>query len=312
VLEDSDRRVREHIWSQHAEMTGDIHTTKALRLGLSFVQGLANADANLIVARRGAGYDSVRDLWLRTGLGPPILEKLANADAFAGLGLSRRDALWAVKGLMGTDGAQTLPLFAVAKEAHRSVEADADLPAMPPGESVIHDYKYLSFSLKGHPLGFLRPQLESRKIVRASALMDARPGSNIDVAGLVLVRQRPGTASGVIFATLEDETGIANIVIWPKVFEANRKTVLASRLLAVRGQLQREGLVVHIIAKELTDMTPMLLDLAAGHDIGDAILARADEGKSGSPPSRDRQERLQLEMARREAYAAMPGGRNFH
>ncbi len=236
-----------------------IISVRARRSGWAcrFVEGLADADANIIIARRGTGYDSVRDLWLRTGLGPPILEKLANADAFASLGLSRRDALWAVKGLMGTDGAQTLPLFASAKAPYRSVEADADLPAMPPGEAVIHDYKYLSFSLKGHPVGFLRPVLERKGMTAGSDQLSlATPGRFIEVAGLVLVRQRPGTASGVIFATLEDETGIANVVIWPKVFEAYRRTVLASRMLAVRGQLQREGLVIHIIAKEMVDMTP--------------------------------------------------------
>jgi error-prone DNA polymerase len=312
VLEDGSRPVRDHIWPQHAEMADDIASTKAIRLGLRFIEGLAEAHANIIIARRRGGYDSVRDLWLRTGLGPPILEKLANADAFASLGLSRRDALWAVKGLMGTEGAQTLPLFASAKGAQRSLDTDADLPPMPPGESVIHDYKYLSFSLKGHPLQFLRPQLTSRGILASGRLPEAVAGRLVTVAGLVLVRQRPGTASGVIFATLEDETGIANIVIWPKVFEAHRRIVLGSRMLAVRGQLQREGLVIHIIARELTDMTPMLLDLAAGHDIGDGVLARGDEGKSGSPPGRDRQALLQVEAARRAAYAAMPSGRNFH
>jgi DNA polymerase III alpha subunit len=116
----------------------------------------------------------------------------------------------------------------------------------------------------------------------------------------------------VIFATLEDETGIANIVIWPKVFEANRKTVLGARMLAVRGQLQREGLVVHIIAEQLTDMTSHLLDLAHGLDIGDRVLARGDEGRSGPQPGRDRPALLEVERARRQAYAALPGGRNFH
>ena len=110
----------------------------------------------------------------------------------------------------------------------------------------------------------MRTRLASQGIVPSGQLPDAIPGRLVTVAGLVLVRQRPGTASGVIFATLEDETGIANIVIWPKVFEANRRAVLGSRMLAVRGQLQREGLVIHIIARELIDMTPMLLDLAAG------------------------------------------------
>ena len=128
----------------------------------------------------------------------------------------------------------------------------------------------------------------------------------------MLVRQRPGTASGVIFATLEDETGIANVVIWPKVFEANRRTLLGSRMLAVRGQLQREGLVIHIIAEQLTDMTQHLLELAHGHDPGERFVARGDEAKSGSPPSRDRAALLEIERARRQAYAALPGGRNFH
>jgi error-prone DNA polymerase len=126
------------------------------------------------------------------------------------------------------------------------------------------------------------------------------------------VRQRPGTASGVIFATLEDETGVANVVIWPHVFEKNRKVVLGARMLGVRGQVQREGLVIHIVAEQMSDMTPHLLDLANGLDIGDRVLARGDEGKSGPHPGRDRQAMLAIEAARRQAYAALPGGRNFH
>jgi error-prone DNA polymerase len=313
VLEPGSRPVRDHLWPQHAEMADDIHSTKAIRLGLSFIQGLSDADANIIIARRGAGYDSVRDLWLRTQLPPATLEKLAYADAFASIGLSRRDALWAVRGLMGTDSAHTLPLFASTgnKTLGRDV-LDADLPVMPPGESVIYDYQHLSFSLKGHPLSFVRPILDARKTVPANRLGSVQPGQWIEVAGLVLVRQRPGTASGVIFATLEDETGIANVVIWPKVFEENRRVVLGSRMLAVKGQLQREGLVIHIIAKQMTDMTHYLLDLADGRDIGDRILPHGDETRSGSPPGRDRQALLQIEAARRQAYAAMPGGRNFH
>ncbi|MEO5807869.1 MAG: error-prone DNA polymerase [Devosia sp.] len=312
VLEADSRPARDHLWPQHAEMAGDIHSDKAIRLGLSFTQGLAEADANIIVARRGNGYDSVRDLWLRTGLSPAKLEKLCNADAFGSLGLTRRDALWAVKGLMGTEGAENLPLFAIAKGARSAAEADADLPPMPPGESVIHDYRHLSFSLKGHPVGFIRDQLDQRRTLRASGLMTAKPGSVVEVAGLVLVRQRPGTASGVIFATLEDETGIGNIVIWPKVFEANRKVVLSSRLLAVKGQLQREGLVIHIIARQFTDFTPQLLKIADGNDLGDAVLARADEGRTGSPDPRDEATKRRRENAQRLAHAALPGGRNFH
>ncbi len=306
------RLARDHLWPQHADMAGDIHSDKAIRLGFSQVVGLPEADINIIVARRGAGYDSVRDLWLRSQVSIASLEKLARADAFASLGLSRREALWAVKGLVGTHGADTLPLFEAAGRVETQADIEAGLPKMLLGEEVIHDYSTLSFSLKGHPLQFVRPLLEARRVTRSEQLLQVKPGSRIEVAGLVLVRQRPGTASGVIFATLEDETGIANIVIWPKVFEANRKTILGARMLAVRGQLQREGLVVHIIAEQLTDMTSHLLDLANGQDIGNRVLARGDEGRSGPQPGRDRPALVEIERARREAYAALPGGRNFH
>jgi error-prone DNA polymerase len=314
VLEGKSRSAGEHVWPQHKDMVGDIHSDKAIRLGLSFAQGLPEADANIIVARRRGGYDSVRDLWLRTQIPIASLEKLARADAFSSLGLSRRDALWAVRGLIGTHGADTLPLFAASDRQSMVAEDEANLPKMLLGEEVIHDYSSLSFSLKGHPVQFMRPRLDSHRVVRSDHLMQIKPGSRIAVAGLVLVRQRPGTASGVIFATLEDETGIANIVIWPKVFEANRKTVLGARMLKVRGQLQREGLVVHIIAETLTDMTGHLLELSNGTDIGAAALARADEAKSGPGGSqnRDRIAIREEELERRRAYQALPSGRNFH
>ncbi|KKC35162.1 hypothetical protein WH87_18085 [Devosia epidermidihirudinis] len=306
------RRAGDHVWSQHSEMREDIWSDRPLQLGFASVIGLGKAVQQRIVEQRGAGYDSVRDLWLRTQVPISALEKLAEADAFASLGLSRREALWAVKGLIGTHGADTLPLFEASGSVQTETDIEAGLPKMLPGEEVIRDYSTLSFSLKGHPLQFIRPRLDARRVTRSDQLTRVRPGSRIEVAGLVLVRQRPGTASGVIFATLEDETGVANIVIWPKVFEANRKTVLGARMLAVRGQLQREGHVIHIIAEQLTDMTGHLLDLAHGLDIGDRILARGDEGKSGPQPERDRQVHLEIERARREAYTALPGGRNFH
>ena len=292
---------RERLWERNGEMKEDIRSTKALRLGFFQIIGLKEDQANLIVARRGKGYDSVRDLWLRTGLPPSVLQQLAEADAFGSLGLKRRDALWAIRGLQGTDGAERLPLFAVAgRPAHRA-EPDADLPPMPPGESVVHDYRALALSLKAHPVSFLRPMLDKRGTLPAHDLSKMKDGAIVEVAGLVLVRQRPGTASGIIFSTLEDETGIANIVIWSKVFEANRRAVLGSRMLAVKGQLQREGLVIHVIARQFTDMTPYLLQIASGHDIGEA-----------APPGRDEGLRRQQEAAQREARAALPVGRNFH
>ena len=312
AIDDEVRWTGDHVWPQHASMGEHIWSNRAIRLGFRSVTGLNTAAQEAIVACRGAGYDSVRDLWLRTGLPPATLEKLAAADAFGSLGLSRREALWAVRGLIGTHGADKLPLFAAAGTVETERDVESGLPKMLLGEEVVHDYRTLSFSLKAHPVSFIRPILERRNIVKSIDLGQAISGRTLAVAGLVLVRQRPGTAKGVIFATLEDETGVANVVIWPKVFEANRKTILSSRLLGVRGQLQREGLVVHIIARELVDLTSHLLDLAHGLDIGDAVVARGDEGKSGPQPGRDHQVTREIEQARRAAYAALPGGRNFH
>ncbi|HEY4201220.1 MAG TPA: error-prone DNA polymerase [Devosiaceae bacterium] len=313
-LEADGRRAAEHLWPRHAEMRDDIRTDRALRLGLTSVSGLKADHMELIVARRGEGYKSVRDLWLRTGLAPAVLEKLAKADAFLdSLKLSRRDALWAVKGLMGADGAETLSLFAAAGLPEARPDSSADLPVMPAGEAVIQDYKALSLSLKGHPVSFLRGQLSAGGIVRAGDIVNVPSGRSIETAGLVLVRQRPGTASGVVFMTLEDETGIANIVVWKKVFDQNRRTILSARLLAVRGQLQREGLVTHLVARSFHDLTPELLKLADGQDVGDGVLARADEVKKGSRPDpRDDAERRRREALDRQTWAALPEGRNFH
>jgi len=154
--------------------------------------------------------------------------------------------------------------------------------------------------------------LDQRRTLKAERLSEIADGAIVETAGLVLVRQRPGTASGIIFATLEDETGIANIVIWRKVFEANRRVVLSSRLLAVKGQLQREGLVVHIIARQFTDMTPYLLALADGHDMGNAVLSRADEGRGIPQDSRDEAQKRRRETIQRQIRSALPSGRNFH
>jgi len=303
----------DRIWRQHSDMRNDIRATNAIRLGLGFVKGLSDEDANLIVARRGTGYDSIRDLWLRTGLTQSTLETLADADAFQSLGLSRRDAKWAVGGLRGGSGAENLPLFVAAGRPESHPEPDADLPPMPPGEQVIHDYRTLSLSLKAHPVSFLRDSLTSRGIVPAGSLRDVPAGRVVTTAGVVLVRQRPGTASGVIFASLEDETGLANIIVWPKVFEKYRRAVLGSRLMAVRGEVQKEGLVVHVIAREVYDFTPMLIDLASGFDMGDAVIARADEGKTGPHGSaRGSDKQHEREAERRRIRDALPSGRNFH
>ncbi|MCR6672722.1 error-prone DNA polymerase [Devosia ginsengisoli] len=297
---------------KHSEMAEDIWSTMGIRLGFNLVKGLRADHANLIIARRKGGYDSVRDLWLRTGLTPTILSLLADADAFQSLGLSRRDAAWAISGLVGEHGAETLPLFQAGERPERWVEEENGLEPMPPGEEVIHDYRALSISLKAHPMSFLREDLTHRSFVPADALRTLDPGRTVMVSGLVLVRQRPGTASGVIFATLEDESGVANVIVWPKVFEANRRVVLGARVLGVKGTLQREGIVIHVIAKEFVDLTGDMAAIAGGTDIGERVIARADEGKTGGPKGRNReQEQYQADMHKRLADA-LPSGRNFH
>lgn len=297
---------------KHSEMAEDIWSTMGVRLGFNLVKGLRPGYANLIIAKRQSGYDSVRDLWMRTGISPKILSLLADADAFASIGMSRRDAAWAIDGLIGEHGAEALPLFQASERPGRWVVEESGLEPMPPGEEVIHDYRALSISLKAHPMSFLRGNLERRRFVPADALRTMKPGGTVMVSGLVLVRQRPGTASGVIFATLEDESGVVNVIVWPKVFEANRRVVLGARVLGVKGTLQREGIVIHVIAKEFVDLTSDMAGIAGGTDIGERVIARADEVKTGGPKGRNReQEQYDAEIHRRLADA-LPGGRNFH
>ena len=297
---------------RHAEMAEDIWGNMGIRLGFNLVDKLRTDHANLIIARRRAGYDSVRDLWLRTGLEPAVLLRLANADAFQSLGLSRRDAAWAITGLVGEHGAETLPLFQVSGAPATVSNDESDLPPMLLGEEVIHDYRALSISLKAHPMSFLRENLAGRRVVVSDALRTIEPGRHVNIAGLVLVRQRPGTASGVIFATLEDETGVVNVIIWPKVFEANRHVVLSSRVLGVRGKLQRDGIVIHVVADKFVDLSKDMAAIAGGTDIGERTIARADEIKSGGPKGRNReQEQYDANIAKR-LLDALPAGRNFH
>ena len=256
TLEERDEAGRLH--HRHADMAEDICGRRALRLGFREAKGLGEADMRRLVERRGAGYDSVRDLWLRTGLAPAVLERLAAADAFASLGLSRREALWAVAGLNRSGDKDDLPLLRALSVA--PTEPDAGLPPMPIGETVMEDYRALSLSLKGHPVAFLRKSLTAKGIATCSALAKTRgaKGGRASVAGLVLMRQRPGTAKGTIFMTIEDETGAANVIVWPKIFERQRAEVLGARLVAIHGEAQEESGVVHLVARRVEDITPAL------------------------------------------------------
>jgi error-prone DNA polymerase len=307
---------------RHAEMAPDIRTTHAVRLGFRQIVGVKEKDMSQLVERRGEAYDSVRDLWLRSGLSSTVLERLADADAFRSLGLDRRQALWAVRGLDRVGDQDDLPLF--KSRPARDTEPDARLPPMPLGAHVVEDYRRLSLSLKAHPASFMRARLSARGILRSKALSSVKNGERVMVAGLVLVRQRPGTASGVIFMTLEDETGVANIIVWPKVFERLRAIVLGSRFVAVTGKLQSEQGVIHIVAERMNDLTPMLGLLSeAGPTIG--ALARADEAhkteptetrkRQGSrfaqPPRLDDPRAPSSPLETVDAAEAMPAGRNF-
>ncbi len=219
-------------------------------------------------------YDSLRDLWLRTGLSPRTLERLADADAFGSLGLSRRDALWAVKALGRTGDHEDLPLFRAGNAAMQ--EPDVALKPMPLGEEVVNDYRFLKLSLRAHPSSFLRADLDRRRIVRNESLRQTHNGTRVTVSGLITVRQRPGTAKGVIFMTIEDETSIANVIVWPKVFERFRPVVLGARYVAVSGRVQSESGVIHVVAERIEDLTPLLARLAEdGANI--ESLARCDE-----------------------------------
>jgi error-prone DNA polymerase len=324
TLENDGGFVGERIHKRHAEMKEDIRSTHAVRLGFRQVKGFSKEDAERIMERRGKGYDSVRDLWLRTGLSRAVIERLADADAFRSLGLDRRDALWAARGLGGDR--DRLPLLDAIGLADIRREPDFALPPMPLGEHVVNDYRYLSLSLKAHPVGFLRQTLAGRRVVPTEALSGMKTGMRVTVSGLVLIRQRPGTAKGVIFMTLEDETGIANVIVWARTFERFRPIVLGARLVAVTGPLQHESGVIHVVAEKIEDLSPMLLLLS--EDGGDLeSLARADELKRGpTDDSRDRGKAKKLvrlakdepgllgDLARQSAdtESVMPKGRNFH
>ncbi|GGL43415.1 error-prone DNA polymerase [Caulobacter rhizosphaerae] len=235
---------------------------KAVRLGLRQIKGLkkkkkpedADLDADLIMAARAAGARAPAD-FARAGVSQRALELLAEADAFAGAGLSRRDALWAVKGLKGEVKVDIqapllagLPLF----------EDAVTLPAMALPQQVAEDYRTTSLSLKAHPLRFFRPQLDRLNVTPAERLKGVRDGRRVSVGGLVLIRQRPGTAKGVVFLTLEDETGVANAVVWKDCFDAHRRTVMSASFLIVHGKVQAADGVIHVVAESFTDLSAQL------------------------------------------------------
>ena len=263
----------------------------AVRLGLCMVRDLANADGAAIVSARGdQPYSSVEEIQRRAHVGRGALDRIGDADGFGSLALSRRAGLWGVKGL----GSEVLPLFAAADERAGKLLAEAMEPEvllapMTEGSQVVEDYRASGLSLRAHPLAFLRDELRARKMITCEQLQSVKDGRWIELAGIVLVRQKPGSAKGVMFITLEDETNVANLVVWTKIFEANRRTVLGSSMMGVRGQVQREGEVIHLIAQRLEDLSPMLASVGSRRDVSDIYrVSRADVAKSPiSPDPRD-------------------------
>ena len=258
----------------------------AVRLGLRMVKGLGNAEAaRLVTCRIGQPYVSVDDIWRRAAIPAAALAELAEADAFRpSIGLARREALWAIKALRD----EPLPLFAAASSRASAVipeqsEPDITLKPMTAGSEVVEDYAHVGLTLRRHPLAFLRDEFARRRILTCEEAVASRDRRRVDVAGLVLVRQRPGSAKGVMFMTIEDETGVANVVIWQKVFEAFRRTVLGAGMVGIRGYIQREGEVVHVIARHLFDLSAELASVGSRDSAFPLPHGRGDEFHHGSP-----------------------------
>ena len=234
----------------------------ALRLGLRQIDGFPEAAAARIVAARQAGgpFRDLRDLKERAALSPALAERLAAADCFQSMGLTRRQALWDARSLIA---APDLPLFAAMAQRDEGAEREITrLPQMPLSEEVVTDYQTQRLSLKAHPLAFLRADLAERGFIRASDLRGRKYRSTVQVAGVVLIRQRPGSAKGVCFITLEDESGVVNLVIWPDLMEKQRKVIMSARLIEVKGRVEYDDEVIHVIATQLTDATEMLHSLS--------------------------------------------------
>jgi error-prone DNA polymerase len=262
----------------------------ALRLGLRAIDGFREEWALRITAARAvAPFADLDDLRLRARLPSGALDRLAEADAYGSLDLTRRQGMWAAKGVAADAPA---PLF----EAMGLIEADGRppeaLPVLAPSEEVVSDYQTIRLSLKGHPVSFLRDRLKAAGALSAADYTGMTNNRRVKVGGVILVRQRPGTAKGVCFITLEDETGVANLVLWPDVFERYRPTAMGARMVLATGRVQTAEGVTHLVVEQLEDWTPML-----------GYLSQDQTRGSGHSPARGRHPR---------DVRVLPGSRDFH
>jgi error-prone DNA polymerase len=284
-----------------------------LRLGLRQIDGFKEDWALAIEKERAEGgrFKSLDELRRRVVLPSNAIDMLAAADALNSLDLTRRPGLWAARGL---GAASPAPLFVHAGLEEADGPPPAALPRAPLSEEVVHDYETIRLSLKAHPVSFLRQRLARAGAVPAATLKDAPDAARRAVAGVVLVRQRPGSAKGVVFLTLEDETGVANIVVWPKMFDRYRPLVMGARLLLIRGRLQHApdgaGYVTHLVAEAIEDRTPDLLLLS-----DPALKPPRSPGDGAASASPDRGERTQEErLIHRHPrnVRVLPRSRDFH
>ena len=305
------------IRARHAEMRDVIKTSHAVRLGFRQIKGLGDEKMKIFVERRGKGYQSVRDVWLRSGLNVGEIELLAQADAFRSINLDRREALWAVRALDGKSAAEMLPLFDQPEVQLPDNEPQMFLPAMPLGEHVIHDYRSLGLSLKAHPVAFLRQRLDKAGITPNARLPSVPDGRRVSVAGLVLIRQRPGKGNA-IFLTLEDENSVANVIVWARVFDRFRPVIMGSKFIRVSGKLQTESGVIHIVADKMEDLTHWLAAMSeemqmSADEKAQAALAQASGVRPSAAEKAARDPRVvqSYERLARKASSVMPKGRNF-
>ena len=283
----------------------------ALRLGLRLASGLPEEDGRLIVKVRHSGngspYGSVEEVARRTGVSRKAIEALAEADAFASLGSTRRAAMWEAKAIER----DVPPLLRLAEsstfgEPSLIQEPAASLPAEAAGQSVVLDYTAMGLTLRQHPLALLRPALQAQGYHDTRRLNTARPGSSIRLPGIVLMRQRPGTAKGIVFVTLEDEFGVANLVVYTDVGDRDRAALIGSKLLVAEGRIERETEhaevpITHLICRKLVDRSDLLGQLSTSERdaaLGDAAPDRADAVRQHAPGST-------------RARAGLPASRDF-
>ena len=271
-------------WDCTLEKTGGRYL--AVRLGLRQIRGLSNADgAKIVGARTITPFESVEDVWRRSGVLRAAIEKLADGDALHGFSVDRRQGLWKVRGL----GEAPLPLFAAADRSAETfsgegLEPEVALRPLTDGREVIEDYRALQLSLRAHPLTFVRDELTRRGVTKCADLANIRDGRYVEVAGIVLVRQKPGSAKGVLFITIEDETGVANGILWPDRFEAQRRTIMSASMVGMKGQVQKEGEIIHVICSRIVDHGDLL------HRVGDMSFphrtGRGDAAQHPGSPDR--------------------------